>query len=284
MEAVAQEVLLPLVGGRYASLFVRLWQPEAPRATVFCIHGFTGNGSDFDYLASFLARNGYMVVCPDMLGRGRSSYLGPGAKYDVNLYFRCFRALQQFAGKENHFIGTSWGGTILLLSLYMMRARANKVVLNDVPMFGGPDVDGIRKDIVKDSEAVFDGRDEARAYVRSTRTYLGPVDDEVLERYVENKIVAVDGHYRLAYDPATTAGFDEMMGRQYDLFAVAAKLDARFLLMYGRDSKFIDREAIERARALRSDLWSVSNIDAGHPPSLMTLDQALLVLGFLTAA
>ncbi len=281
-EALTQEILIRL-GDRYASMFVRIWQPAGPpRGSVFCLHGFTGNGSDFDYLAAFLCRNGYLVVCPDLLGRGRSAYLGGG--YDINVYYNCLRALGQFAGKENHFIGSSWGGTILLLFLYMTRSRATKVVLNDVPMLGGANVDHIRTEIIRDSEAKFATRADAEAYVRSTRSFMGPVEEGVFSRYVANKIISDAEGFRLAYDPATTGNFGSMAGRDYDLFQIVAKVQARFLLMYGRDSNFIDRPAIERTRLVRPDLWVADNVDAGHPPSLMTIDQALLILGFLTSA
>jgi len=106
----------------------------------------------------------------------------------------------------------------------------------------------------------------------------------VFNRYVENRIAAGPDGFRLAYDPATTGNFDALAGREYDLFPIAAKIDARILLLYGRDSQVIDRRAIERTRLARPDLWLVDNIDAGDPPSLMTLDQALLILGFLSAA
>ncbi|PBB96151.1 alpha/beta hydrolase [Mesorhizobium sp. WSM3862] len=282
IEALTQEILIRL-GDRYASMFVRIWQPAgAPRGTVFCLHGFTGNGADFDYLAALLCRNGYLVICPDLLGRGRSAYLGSG--YDINVYYNCLRALGQFAGKENHFIGSSWGGTILLLFLYITRSRATKVVLNDVPMLGGANVDRIRAEIIRDSEAKFATRAEAEAYVRSTRSFMGPVEEAVFSRYVANKVISGPDGFRLAYDPATTGSFGSMAGRDYDLFQIVAKVQARFLLMYGRDSNFIDRQAIERTRLVRPDLWVADNVDAGHPPSLMTLDQALLILGFLTAA
>ncbi|MEP6566189.1 MAG: hypothetical protein ABJB10_13710 [Mesorhizobium sp.] len=157
-------------------------------------------------------------------------------------------------------------------------------MLNDVPMLGGSNVDTIRGEIVRDSEAKFATREAAEDYVRSTRSFMGPIEETVFNRYVANKIMSGPDGFRLAYDPATTESFGAMTGRDYDLFLIAAKVQARFLLMYGRDSHFIDRQAIERSRLVRPDLWVVDNIDAGHPPSLMTLDQALLILGFLTAA
>ena len=280
-EALTQEILIRL-DDRYAAMFVRIWRPAGtPRATVFCLHGFTGNGADFDYLAAFLCRNGFLVICPDLLGRGRSAYLGSG--YDINLYSKCLRALGEFAGTENHFIGTSWGGTILLLFLHMTRSRAAKIILNDVPMLGGPKVDAMRNEVMKESTLAFETRAAAKNYLSATRAVMGPVEEAVFNRYVENRIAASQDGFRLAYDPATTGNFGAMTGREYDLFPIAAKTDAHILLMYGRDSHFIDRQAIDRTRVIRPDLGLVDNIDAGNPPSLMTLDQALLILGFLSA-
>ncbi len=280
VETLTQEILVRL-DDRYASMFVRIWQPSGtPRATVFCLHGFTGNGADFDYLAALLCRNGFLVVCPDLLGRGRSAYLGSG--YDINVYAKCLRALGEFAGKENHFIGTSWGGTILLLFLRMTRSRAAKIVLNDVPMVGGPKVDAMRNEVIRDSTLTFETRAQARDHVRAASA-MASVDEAVLNRYMDNRIVAVTGGFRLAYDPATTENFSTLIGRDYDLFPIAAQIDARFLLMHGQDSPFIDRKAIERTREARPDFWLADTVAAGHPPSLMTLDQALLILGFLSA-
>ncbi|RWB05345.1 MAG: alpha/beta hydrolase [Mesorhizobium sp.] len=280
-EALTQEILIRL-DDRYAAMFVRIWRPAGtPRATVFCLHGFTGNGADFDYLATFLCRNGFLVICPDLLGRGRSAYLGSG--YDINVYSKCLRALSEFAGTENHFIGTSWGGTILLLFLHMTRSKAAKIVLNDVPMLGGPKVDAMRSEVMKESALKFETRAAVKEYLNASRAVMGSVEETVFNRYVENRIAAGPDGFRLAYDPATTGNFGAMAGRDYDLLPIAAKIDARILMMYGRGSEVIDRQAIDRTRKARPDLWLADNFDAGDPPSLMTLDQALLILGFLSA-
>jgi len=280
-EALTQEILIRL-GDRYASMFVRIWQPAStPRGSVFCLHGFTGNGADFDYLAAFLCRNGYLVVCPDLLGRGRSAYLGAG--YDIDLYFRCLHALGQFAGKENHFIGTSWGGLILTLFLYANRGRVDRIVLNDVPLIGSPKVDALRDAVVRESTLTFETRAAARDYLRAANSRMGKIEPATFDHFIDNRVAAAPAGFRLAYDPATTGNFEAMTGRDYDLFPMVAKLDARLLLMYGRESEFIDKTALERAHRARPDLCVVENVDAGHPPSLMTTDQAFLVLGFLSA-
>ena len=41
------------------------------RVHVVCVHGLTRNGRDFDALATRLSER-WRVVCPDMIGRGRS--------------------------------------------------------------------------------------------------------------------------------------------------------------------------------------------------------------------
>ena len=45
---------------------------------VLCAHGLTRNGRDFDMLAETLSQS-RRVVCPDVVGRGRSPARGAGA-------------------------------------------------------------------------------------------------------------------------------------------------------------------------------------------------------------
>ncbi|MFO1184206.1 MAG: alpha/beta hydrolase [Bauldia sp.] len=283
MQARSEELLVD-IGGKFGRLFVRVWEPATAKGTVFCIHGFTGNGSDFDFLAPFLARAGYRVVCPDMFGRGRSSYFGNGADYTLDTYLKSFQALMRLtAGTDYSFLGTSWGAILVLLFVYMAKLRPRKVILNDIPARSGGDADAIRAEISTDADARFPTRDAAVAYIRKTRAFLGNVPESELGRYVDNKIIEDSGQYRLAYDPATTASFAALSGRSYDLFQILVKIAAPFLLVYGRASKFYDPAAMAELQRIRPDVWCVADIDAGHPPSLMTLAQALLVLGFLAS-
>ena len=113
---------------------------------------------------------------------------------------------------------------------------------------------------------------------------MGQVDRSTLDRFIDNRVATVPGGFRLAYDPATTGNFEAMTGREYDLFPMVAKLDARLLLMYGRESELVDESALERTRRARPDLCVVETTDACNPPSLMTPEQAFLILGFLSAA
>ncbi|MEB2336785.1 MAG: alpha/beta fold hydrolase, partial [Burkholderiales bacterium] len=65
------------------------WLPPAmaPGAapTVVCAHGLTRNGRDFDALAARLSRR-WRVVCPDMIGRGRSDRVADPQLYALPQY------------------------------------------------------------------------------------------------------------------------------------------------------------------------------------------------------
>src|ERR1044071_5945888 len=51
------------------------WGPLEGEIPTVCVHGLSRQGRDFDYLAADLATSGRRVVCPDLVGRGRSGRL-----------------------------------------------------------------------------------------------------------------------------------------------------------------------------------------------------------------
>jgi pimeloyl-ACP methyl ester carboxylesterase len=278
---VFHEKLLVTFGDKLATMLVRVWQPDESRATVFCIHAFESNGSDFDYLAQLLVRNGFTVVAPDLIGRGKSTFFRDPAMYTIETYLRCLQALSKYAGKANHFIGTSWGGAILMFFLYFARVKPDKLILNDVGLKSTAGVDKALDFLRNDSIAEFDTVEDARAYIRRSRTYLGKFPEELWESYLDNKIILQDGKYRLAYDPASTENF--LSGRPYDLFPLLEKLEAPTLLLFGAESGCYDKARIADLTAHNPLISCIPTLQSGHHPSLMTYEQALPVLGFLNS-
>jgi pimeloyl-ACP methyl ester carboxylesterase len=276
------EKLLVRFGDKAGTLLVRLWQAAAPQGTVFCIHGFEGNGSDFDYLASFLAQRGFTVVAPDMIGRGVSTYFGDPAMYQLQSYLSCIGALSRYASEQNHFIGTSWGGALLLYFLCISRIAAKTVVLNDVGMRPNDTVGKAIDFIAQDVHQTFDTAEQAEAYVRKTRDYLGTFPETLWRDYLKNKIRFSDRKYRLAYDPATLALHPEILGTRYDLFPLLEKLEGRLLLLYGINSQCYEPETVADLMRRRPNISCIPDLKSGHPPSLMTYEQALMVAGFLS--
>jgi pimeloyl-ACP methyl ester carboxylesterase len=281
MPYATDEVLVNL-NNTFATMVVRVWPSEQSKATVFCIHGFTGNSRDFDNLAEFLQRNQFTVICPDLIGRGKSTYFGESRMYTPENYYACIRALSKFAGQKNYFIGTSWGGVIAMLYLYMSRTKVEKIILNDVCLKGSSALDRIRNGLLQEASTKFDTFDAAAAYIKKTRDFLGAIPERVLQKYIENKIIRKGDHYRLAYDEAVTGHFGQVMGRDFDFYPILTKLRADILLIYGAASPFYDDEMANLLAARCPNISFIPDLNAGHPPSLMTYDQALIVCGYLS--
>ena len=58
------------------------WGDAANPKVLVCVHGLTRQGRDFDALARALCGE-YRVVCPDVVGRGRSGRLADPAGYVI---------------------------------------------------------------------------------------------------------------------------------------------------------------------------------------------------------
>ena len=61
------------------------WGDPANPAVLVCVHGVTRVSDDFDKLAAALCDR-YRVICPDVVGRGRSSWLANPQFYQLPQY------------------------------------------------------------------------------------------------------------------------------------------------------------------------------------------------------
>src|SRR5258708_23954637 len=61
------------------------WGDEHNPRVLVCVHGLTRTGRDFDYVAESLS-DAYRVVCPDVVGRGRSAWLRDPKDYTYQVY------------------------------------------------------------------------------------------------------------------------------------------------------------------------------------------------------
>lgn len=125
------------------------WGDANSPHVVLCVHGLSRQGRDFDALAqAIVARAGghVRVVCPDVVGRGRSDWLRDPNGYQVPLYAADMVALlMQLHGQAPierfDYVGTSMGGLIgLILAGHRelpLPVPVHRLVLNDV----GPAID-----------------------------------------------------------------------------------------------------------------------------------------------
>ena len=88
------------------------WGDPANDQVLVCVHGLTRTGRDFDALAQRLAGR-YRVVCPDVVGRGRSDWLANPAFYTVPQYAADMVTLiARLKPARLAWVGTSMGGLI----------------------------------------------------------------------------------------------------------------------------------------------------------------------------
>jgi pimeloyl-ACP methyl ester carboxylesterase len=105
--------------------------PHNPRVLV-CVHGLTRNARDFDALAGAMSPH-YRVVCPDVVGRGRSEWLQDPAGYAIPQYVSDMMVLLGRQDVEQvHWVGTSMGGLIGMVIASLQNSPISRLVLNDV--------------------------------------------------------------------------------------------------------------------------------------------------------
>ena len=87
--------------------------PKNPKVLV-CVHGVTRVSDDFDNLAADLCQE-YRVVCPDIVGRGRSDWLRNPAHYVIPQYMNdMVTLLSRLDAEIVDWVGTSMGGLIAI--------------------------------------------------------------------------------------------------------------------------------------------------------------------------
>ena len=108
------------------------WGNAANPKVLVCVHGLTRQGRDFDALARALAGD-YRVICPDVVGRGRSDWLADPMGYAIPHYVADMVCLlARLDARVVDWVGTSMGGLIGLGLASLNGSPLRKLVLNDV--------------------------------------------------------------------------------------------------------------------------------------------------------
>mgnify|MGYP000334763391 CR=1 FL=1 len=108
------------------------WGDAANPRVLVCVHGLSRQGRDFDVLARAMAGE-YRVVCPDVVGRGRSDWLADPMGYNVPAYVAdMVTLLARLDAEVVHWVGTSMGGLIGMGLASLPGTPISRLVLNDV--------------------------------------------------------------------------------------------------------------------------------------------------------
>ena len=193
---------------------------DNPRVLV-CVHGLTRNGRDFDSLAAALA-DCYRVLCPDVVGRGRSDWLRDPRHYGYPQYLADMTALIARSGAESvDWVGTSMGGLIGMMLAAQPGAPLARLVLNDVGPLAARD--GARPHRRVRGHATRASR-TAMPWMRTcAQVYapFGPFTDAQWRGLVDSTVRETpDGDIALAYDPDIAVPLRTMPPGDVDLWPV----------------------------------------------------------------
>lgn len=268
--------------GLHRLAYVEWGDPGNPRVLV-CAHGLARVGRDFDDLARALAGR-YRVVCPDIVGRGRSGWLKDPAHYQVPQYVADMVTLIARLGVPAvDWVGTSMGGLIGMGLASLPDSPVRALVLNDVgPLLPGAALARIAEYLGR--APVFPDMAAAEAYIRLVSAPFGLSTDEQWRRLAATSVRAVDGGFTLHYDPAIAVPLaaQNAGAADIDIWPVYDAIACPTLVIRGEHSDLLDRatHAAMAGRGPRAHLAEIPGV--GHAPMFMDDAQIGVVRDFLS--
>jgi pimeloyl-ACP methyl ester carboxylesterase len=263
--------------------------PANPRVLV-CVHGLSRQGRDFDSLARAM-QGAYRVICPDVVGRGRSDRLVDPMGYQVPAYVADMVTLvARLDVPRVDWVGTSMGGLIGMGLAALPNSPVARLVLNDV----GPTIQAeaiARIGSYLGLPMQWPTVEAAADYLWSISRSFGPHTPEqwlALTRPMLVRVTGADGQPAWAphYDPAIAVPFrvitpavaaagEAMLWQSYDALRIPT------LVLRGAESDLLTRATAQAMgeRGPRAELHEFAGV--GHAPTLVQADQLAVVREFL---
>lgn len=286
MQAVMREGFVNCLStaGFHRMAYVEWGAADNPRVLV-CVHGLTRSGRDFDTLAQALAAD-YRVVCPDVVGRGKSDWLRDKALYAVPQYCAdLVTLLARLNVEQVDWLGTSMGGLIGMALAAQPGNPIRRLILNDVgPVLTATALARIGEYL--GTAPRFDDMAQAEQYVRTVSAPFGPHTDAQWRQLTEHVVRrAADGKIEFAYDPGIAQPFraDQQRGGGQDvvLWPLYDAIACPTLLLRGAQSDLLTLQTAQAMseRGPRAQVVEIPGV--GHAPTLMTEAQIVPVREFL---
>lgn len=271
--------------GLHRMAYTEWGDPDNPRVLV-CVHGLTRNGRDFDELARALAGE-YRVVCPDVVGRGRSDWLNVKTDYSFPVYVADMVTLiARLNVNTVHWVGTSMGGIIGMLLASQAQTPITRLVLNDVgPVITVSSLLRIGQYVGKAPR--FATVAAAEAYVREVGAPFGALSDAQwhhLTTYSVRPVEDAEGGFAMVYDPGLGDVFrNTPIVANIDLWPIYEGVRCPTLALRGADSDLLEPETFAAMATRGPRAQTVEFAGVGHAPMLMDPAQIEVVRSFLRA-
>jgi len=265
------------------------WGDAANPKVLVCVHGLTRQGRDFDALARSLCGD-YRVVCPDVVGRGRSDWLADPAAYGIPTYVAdMVSLLARLDAEVVDWVGTSMGGLIGLGLASLDGAPLRKLVLNDV----GPVIEaaalqrigsyvgqsGFWRTLDEAADALWAlsqgfGPHSREQWLALTAPQLKPATRDGVDGFTTRVDPGIAVPFRGITPELAKAG-EAMLWQAYD------RLRCQTLLLRGAQSDLLSADTARAMtqRGPRAQLHEFAGV--GHAPTLVHDDQIEVLRRFL---
>jgi len=264
------------------------WGDPKNPAVLLCVHGVTRVSDDFDALAAVMSDR-YRVICPDVVGRGRSSWLANPLGYQLPQYVSDMVTLiARLDVAQIDWFGTSMGGLIGMGVAALKDHPIRKMLLNDI----GPTINYaalMRIAEYMGKEVRFPTFEAGVDYIRTIAAPFGPHSDEQWHKLAGDVLrEQKDGQWIRHYDPALALAFSSFTQEsaaqsETALWAVYDAIQCPVLLVRGSESDLLSRETADlmTQRGPRAALTELAGI--GHAPTFMQPEQIALARDFFIA-
>ena len=278
------------------------WQWGDPQAshTVVCVHGLSRQGRDFDVLAQALverSKTPLRVVCPDVVGRGKSDFLTDPQGYQLPTYVAdMLQLVAQLKPTTLDWVGTSMGGLIgMLLCAYApsVGASVRRLVLNDVgPVIQWQALQRIGQYLGKSGQfATVQEAADAMWTISSSFGPHTPAQWLALSQPMLKPLAGAQGpgEWTLHYDPAIALPFGAMTAQQAQegealLWQAYDAISAQTLLLRGAQSDLLSVATAQQMTQRGPKAQLVEFAGVGHAPTLIAPDQVDAVADFVWTA
>ena len=264
------------------------WGDPKNPAVLLCVHGVTRVSDDFDALAAAMSDR-YRVICPDVVGRGRSSWLANPLGYQLPQYVSDMVTLiARLDVAQIDWFGTSMGGLIGMGVAALKNNPIRKMLLNDI----GPTINYaalMRIAEYMGKEVRFPTFEAGVDYIRTIAAPFGPHSDEQWHKLAGDVLrQQKDGQWIRHYDPALALAFSSFTQEsaaqsETALWAIYDAIQCPVLLVRGSESDLLSRETanLMTQRGPRAALTELAGI--GHAPTFMQPEQIALARDFFIA-
>ena len=279
--AMSRHTLLALGSAAFHRLAYVEWGAPANPRVLFCVHGLTRNGRDFDFVAAAL-EDSYRVLCPDVLGRGASAWAVNATDYNNLQYVADATALLARSGAEAvDWLGTSMGGLMGMIAAATPGSPVRRLILNDIgPWIPKASLERIAGYVGADP--YFDDLAGVETYHRTVHAPFGLLSDGQWRHLAEHNSRAREGGgYGLAYDPAIGEAFRANPIEDIDLWALWDRIEIPVMVLRGEESDLLTREVAEEMTRRGPKASLVEFRDCGHAPALMDPAQIALIRDWL---